>query len=666
MISFSGFLRAVRQSAIAGRARSTRIFFAGLLLGAIGSISLADDRVSDLFKDAKYKFATLSPNGKYLAVTASIGGRIQLGMFDLETGSSKVVAGYEAKNLTRVKWINDERLVFSMIDMGGDFRSSAAGLYAIGRDGGKMTILMESPEHLRGFVDQTIWSSEPRAMRMISRGLGQDANSVIAIGYFPTGEARLYRVNSLNGRRSEFDYRVTGITRDFVVDHKNTLRVVVTSNTEYSEETIWYRDQEGSDWRRLSAHPALDAPFTVLGFDNDGVTMIVSAPTNKGFIGIFEFDFKNNRVGRQLAADEQVDVDGELVYAPDSRKLLGVQLSSAPPKTIWFDASMQVLQASLDTARPGLVNEIQVTNRDASMLVHSYSSTEPGSYSFYQPAAKKLTRYLTKRPWIDSATMAPKLVYDYVARDGLPIMAYLTLPKGRAVKSLPLIVLVHGGPWARDEWEFDPDVQLLAGMGYAVLQPQFRGSTGFGIAHFKKSFGQWGLAMQDDLTDGVLSLTKQGVVDSRRVCIMGASYGGYAAMMRLVKDPNFYRCAVNLFGVTNLFYHSSKGRDNDPVENYSLDQVLGDPVKLRNQFEATSPSLRADAIGAPVFMVYGVKDYRVPLIHGEEMRDGLKKAGKVFEFMKLEDDEHGIADEKTRISVFKAIAAFLRHHNPPD
>ena len=256
------------------------------------------------------------------------------------------------------------------------------------------------------------------------------------------------------------------------------------------------------------------------------------------------------------------------------------------------------------------------------------------------------------------------MVYDYRARDGLPIMAYVTLPKGREAKALPLIALIHGGPWARDRWGFNAEVQMLAAMGYAVMQPQFRGSTGFGSEHLKKSYGQWGLAMQDDITDGVQSLVTQGTVDPKRVCIMGASYGGYATMMGLVKDPGLYRCGVNLLGVTNLFYHASSGRSHDPELNYVLDTWVGDPVKLRDQFTATPPALQPQHITAPAYMVYGKKDRRVPVVHGREMRDALQKHGKAHEYVELEYEEHGFSSEAVQVDVYKGVQAFLRKHIP--
>ena len=634
-----------------------------ILCSSWGAV-LAQTSVENFFRNSKYGTATLSPNGKYLATTANIDGRSQLAVVEIETGSAKNVAGYETLDVAGLRWISDERLAYNIIDRDGEQTSSAGGLYAIDRDASHSAILMESPGQIRGRMDSATWASEPRWMSMLARSVGDDSNAIIGVGYFPNGDAVPYRVDSLTGKRKEIDFDVKGLARGFVLDGANRLRVVSTTNTEHSEVVVWYRDQVGQPWRKLSEHSTFDPKFEVLAFDSDGTTMFVSAPAQEGRWGIYKYDFVNNRPGELIASDSTVDVNDGLVFAPDTRKLLGIRVNSEPPRTLWLDKAMASLQLGIDKAFPGMVNVITPGNAQAAMLVHSYSSTHPGQYSLYFPDRRKLQNLFAVRPWVDPKSMSVQLAYDYQARDGLPILSYLTLPRGREAKALPLVVSVHGGPWGRDHWGFNPEVQFLASLGYAVLQPQFRGSTGFGDPHFKKSFGQWGLAMQDDVTDGVLSLVKQGLVDPKRVCIMGASYGGYAAMMGLVKDPDLYRCGVNLLGVTNLFYISSSDHWGNKAATYSLNKTLGDPDKLRDQFTATSPAKQADKIKAPVFMVYGEKDYRVPLVHGEDMRDGLKKQGKVYEYMELEKEEHGIAKEETRYRVYGAIAAFLKKYNP--
>lgn len=634
-----------------------------LLLLALVDASFAQTSLQDLFRNPKYGSASLSPNGKYLATTANISGRLQLAVVDLETGNANNVAGYETLDIQGIHWINNERIAFHIVDRDGEQTSSGSGLYAINRNGSQSAILMQSWEHIQGRMDHAAWVSEPRGMRMV--GVSEDEpNSVLALGYFPSGDIVPYRVDSLTGKRKEIDFDVKGLAVGFTFDRKEQLRVVVTANAAHSDLVVWYREQNAPSWRKLSEHRAFDPKFTVLGFDADDTTLLVSAPTREGRLGVYKYDFANNRPGELLASDPSVDVDGGLVFAPDSRKLLGVRMPTEPPRTVWFDKSLASLQAGIDKASPGLVNVIHPRNAQAPMLIHSYSSTQPGQYALYYPDKKKLQNLFASRPWIEPRKMSTQLVYDYVARDGLPIMSYLTLPLGREAKALPLVVNVHGGPWTRDHWGFSSEVQFLAGLGYAVLQPQFRGSTGFGAAHFKKSFGQWGLAMQDDITDGVNSLVKQGLVDPKRICIMGTSYGGYATMMGLVKDPDLYRCGINLLGLTNLAYPLSDWNKYRAYE-YSWKEMVGDPDKLRDQFIATSPSKQADKIKAPVFMAYGEKDHRVPPVHGEEMRDGLKRLGKVVEYMELEKEEHGFAKEENRYRVYGAIETFLKKYNPP-
>jgi dipeptidyl aminopeptidase/acylaminoacyl peptidase len=636
------------------------------LVCSVWGVSAAQTALQDLFRNERFANATLSPNGKFLAATVNIGGRMQLAVVDVETSEAKNVVGYETLDVVRVRWINNERMVFSTVDREGEQNSSFSGLYAIDRDGTKSKTLMFAADQIRGEVDLQDWAAQPRRMEAVE--VVRDApSSIVAIGYYVNGDAHPFIVDTLTGRRQKVSVDVPGIARDFGFDQKNVLRIVTTANADASRLTIWYRDGGEKSWRKLSEHPRFSRPFSVMGFDEDGTTMFVSALTPEGRAGVFRYDFSGNRVGELLVSDKTVDADGDLVRAPDSGKVLGVRVPSDPPRTVWFDNALASLQLGIDKAIPGMVNVISPGNAQAPALIRSYSSQHPTKYTLYHSKVKKLQGLFSARPWVDAKKMSEQLIYSYVARDGLPITSFLTLPFGRDAKALPLVVSVHGGPWARNEWGFDPEVQFYAQMGYAVLQPQFRGSTGYGPVHERKSYGQWGLAMQDDVTDGVLSLIKTGMVDGKRICIAGASYGGYAAMMGVVRDSTLYRCAINLMGVTNLFYlfqNRSYWGENRELQ-YDRKVTLGDPEKLRDQFVSTSPSLQAEKIRVPVFMAYGEYDQVVPPIHGQEMRDALKRLGKTYEYLQLDKEEHGFAKEETRYRVYSAIEAFLRKHNPP-
>jgi dipeptidyl aminopeptidase/acylaminoacyl peptidase len=243
----------------------------------------------------------------------------------------------------------------------------------------------------------------------------------------------------------------------------------------------------------------------------------------------------------------------------------------------------------------------------------------------------------------------------------LNIPAYLTLPEGMPAKNLPLVAYVHGGPHARDHHGYDPMTQMLASRGYAVLQPQFRMSTGFGWKHHTAGWKQWGLAMQDDVTDGVENLVKQGIVDKNRVCIIGASYGGYATMYGLVKDPDLYKCGVNWVGVTDvkmLFTVNWSDMSGPYMDNMGA-KMHGDPKTDDAYFHKSSAIENASKIKAPVLMAYGSEDVRVPLIHGEKMRDKLLAQGNTVEWMVFAGEGHGWSKESNNIKWGETVLRFI-------
>ncbi|HSN19538.1 MAG TPA: prolyl oligopeptidase family serine peptidase, partial [Usitatibacter sp.] len=285
--------------------------------------------------------------------------------------------------------------------------------------------------------------------------------------------------------------------------------------------------------------------------------------------------------------------------------------------------------------------------------------------TFYLFEVKKgRIEYLADRsPWIKPREMSPMKAVRYRARDGLEIPAYLTLPKGSGGKDLPLVVVVHGGPWVEgDSWWFDPEVQFLASRGYAVLQPNYRGTTRYGWKHYHSSFGQWGLAMQDDIADGVKWAVAQGIADPKRVCIYGASYGGYAAMMGVAKTPDLFKCGIDYVGVTDLpLLLSATWSDfawSDYMD-YDAKKLVGDVDKDAKRLRDTSPDMLAGQIRAPVLMAYGGADVRVPLEHGTRMKAALDRAGAKYEWMVMDGEGHGFRDPENQKAFYGAVERFL-------
>jgi dienelactone hydrolase len=628
---------------------------------AIAADSAPAPSIEYFFKDADIDKAVLSPNGRYLAATARKLGALQLTVMDLETKEAKVVAGYTELDIHKFGWINNDRLFFSVIDRSSHQNSSYGGLYTVDRHGGKTTVVVATPwdRKVRSYLE---WDSTPYHMEFVEAAHDGSRN-ILAIGYYTDYDKRPFLVDSVKGTQIEIPFKVSGLPRGFFFDSHDQLRVVVTHLAKDGKTTVvWYRDNSTAPWRKLSEHSTHASPFEVVAVDDDA--LYVSAPAGTR-LGLYRYDVINNKLGALVASHKDVDVNDGLITDSTGQMAIGVRIASEPPHTLWFDEKMAALQAGIDRINPGMVNVIAPGEPKAPLLVYSYSSTNPGRYMRYDPKTKRLEALIARMPWIDPKQMSEQIVFDYSARDGLPIMAYLTLPKGQPAKALPLIVLPHGGPSARDYWGFSPDVQFLASRGYAVLQPQFRGSIGFGSEHYRKGARQWGLSMQDDLTDGVNNLVEQGVVDRHRVCIMGASYGGYAAMMGLVRDPDLYRCGIDLLGVTDLDYllKTERWKDNEAIRYDSIMRVA-DPDTMHEQIVATSPLKQVARIKAPVFMAYGERDTRVLIDNGTDMRDALKAAGKTYEWMSFTNEEHGFAFEENRIKLYTAIDAFLRKYNP--
>ena len=258
--------------------------------------------------------------------------------------------------------------------------------------------------------------------------------------------------------------------------------------------------------------------------------------------------------------------------------------------------------------------------------------------------------------------MAEMKPITYAARDGLTIHGYLTLPVGAEAKNLPVVVNPHGGPWARDRWGFNPEVQFLANRGYAVLQTNFRGSTGYGRAFWEASFRQWGLRMQDDITDGVNYLIEQGIADPEHVAIYGGSYGGYATLAGLAFTPDLYACGVDYVGVSNLFTFLQTIPPYWKPMLEMMYEMVGNPEELKEQFEQTSPALQADKIKAPLLIAQGAKDPRVNVAESDQIVEALRQRGVEVAYLVKENEGHGFHNEENRFEFYEAMEQFLAEH----
>jgi dipeptidyl aminopeptidase/acylaminoacyl peptidase len=632
--------------------------------------------VATFFANPALGGARLSPSGKYLAVRSGApNSRDSLAVIDVATGAGTRVAYFSDADIGAFEWVNDERLVFGTADrqLGAGNIDFAPGLFAVNRDGSKLRQLADrtgNGELVRTGTRTVGRDLLPWSTFMLRQAGAQDSAELYVIGAKFDGGGDfshyvLIRVNTLTGETHSVPS--PGAVQQWVLDQNGAPRLAVVRKG--PRLALDYLDPASGEWRELAAYAEYSeserAPFSPLGFGPDG-TLYVIARRGSDKAALHTFDFGANAVSaKPLVALDDYDFEGTLVM--DRARLLGVHVVTDIEEGVWLDPGMKALQKAVDAALPGTMNLVSVPRRAETpwVLVESRSDVLPATYVLFNRETGKLSKVGESYPAIRAAEMAHQQVVRYKARDGLGIPALLTLPKGSSGKNLPLVVLVHGGPFVRGgTWGWNPESQFLASRGYAVLEPEFRGSTGFGWAHFRAGWKQWGLRMQDDVADGARWMIAQGMADPKRICIAGASYGGYATLMGLVNDPDLYKCGVEWAGVTDikLLYsgHWSFQSDmSDRWKDYGMPLLVGDPVQDAAQLKATSPLEQAARIRQPLLLAYGGWDRRVPLYHGEHFRDAVRRNNPAVEWIVYPEEGHGWALPKNRVDFWSRVEKFL-------
>lgn len=422
-----------------------------------------------------------------------------------------------------------------------------------------------------------------------------------------------------------------------------------------------------SGWKEAYSEIAPIDPPAIEGLGADGQTVLVDKPNDDDW-KMHEASLRD--ASWSLAPEKLRDV--ALVRDPASRKALGGTTRDMEHTVYTFLAPHdQAVWDAVARAFPREEVTLESWSDDRRRVVIKVEGLREGAGYALIDTSKGTADWLgDEYEAIGPETLAERRVVSYKAADGFEVPAYLTLPRDRPAKKLPLVVLVHGGPQARDEPGFDWWSQALASRGYAVLQPQYRGSDGFGEAHLQAGYGEWGRKMQSDLSDGVRALAKSGEIDPGRVCIMGASYGGYAALAGAVLDPGAYRCAVSISGPADLrrflAWKDARSYGEDKESQRYWDRFLGVSSRKDPALDALSPALHADKAAMPILLIHGQDDTVVPYEQSTQMAAALKAAGKPVEFVTLKSEDHWLSRSETRLQMLSAAAAFLEAHNPPD
>ena len=639
----------------------------GLLIALLclaGSAFAEPPTVEQLFQLPRFAQMRISPDGQSIAALAPVNARQNLVVLETKTRKPTPVTAFETRDIVEMHWVNSKRLLVRTGSLATeDFQSKGGALYAVDRDGGEGRMLSEG-----GFDEQS-----SSALRLVGRVLvlvrtlpGETDDIIAQEVVFGSDGAKtgdIFRVNSRTGRRQSIGFGKpdSGEGESWVVDSKGVARVLTVFDR--GRVRVHYRAGPDAPWQKLDEWRQTEPGWAPLAITEDDKAIIVSDQRNRDKAAIVRYEPASRSFGEVMAAHPQVDLS-ELVV--EEGRPVGVHYTADRAGVAYFDEGLARLQRNIDGVLKDSVNRLSWSRDRSLVLVQSRSDVSPGSFYLLDTKAGKLEWLVDRAPWIKPKEMARMQAVRYPARDGLEIPAMLTLPPTGPQKKLPLVMVIHGGPWVPgDDWGFDPEVQFLATRGYAVMQPNFRGTLGYGWKHFASSFGQWGLAMQDDITDGVKWAVDQGIADPNRVCIYGGSYGGYATMMGLAKTPELYKCGINYVGVTdvNLFLTATWAdyAQSDFIK-YAVKEMVGDASKDADRLKASSPVELAGRIKAPVLMAYGGSDQRVPIEHGTRMRAALERAGQKPIWMVAEGEGHGFREMKNQKMFYEAMEKFLAEH----
>ncbi len=636
-----------------------------------GPVAAQPIPVADFFKPSAFANMQMAPSGKRMSATAPrADGRLSLVVIDLDDlKKSKIVAGYADADIQGVEWVNDDRLVFHLSDPDRPAATyRGAGVFTVSASGGELPRALVRPQWKSVSEGTAIVSRTLQPNHLLEAVLRDGSNDVVLAEYVVAANDELQYVNL---KRVD---TTTGLTRSlsqgapagavhWTLDQAGQARVVTIEQGD--KESEYWKPTVTSAWTKIGEGEryADRAAFDPIFVDADNRLYALARLQGSDVSSLVTIDMTQGPGQmRELIATPGFDFRGTFVLSARGA-VLGVKYLTDARATLWFDADLKKMQDQVDALLPSTVNLIDCGNCDRRdrVLVASYSDRQPAIFQLFDSKVGKLEPIAESRPWIKHKTMATRDMVRVTTRDGLSMPVHVTRPVG-AKTPLPTVVLVHGGPWVRGgEWRWDADSQFLASRGYVVIEPEFRGSTGFGRKHFRSSWKQWGLAMQDDVADAALWAVQQGHADPKRICIAGASYGGYATLMGLIRNPEIFRCGVNWVGVTDidLMYSITWSDFSESYQRYGMPRMVGDRVKDAVQLAATSPIKQAARITQPLLLAYGGVDRRVPIEHGTQFRAAVQKTNKQVEWIEYADEGHGWYLLANNIDFWTRVEKFL-------
>lgn len=614
-----------------------------LALLALGHPAAAERiPLKDFFDNPKISSATISPDGKRYAFLAPDHGLLNVWVVDVDKpmDSARLITHDTKRDITSFDWTRDSRYVVYEQDQGGDenfhlFRADPLNPDAPG-------------------VDLTPMAGARAEVIDLPRKHPEEA--IVAINGRDKRYFDVYRLNIADGKLTLLEQN-PGDVDEWYTDLNGDVRACVAqvgTNTE-----IRVRDTATGPFRKLATYASEDSP-EVHAFGPDGTFLYFSSARDSDTSRLVKLDLKTGKESL-IDSDPQYDVDG-IMIDDRTNDLMAVVYDKDHTVYKPYDKQLAHDLEVLGKLHAGDILFRSSTDDQKKWIIAYNSPTDPGATYLYDRDTGKAQFLYRPRPWLPRDSLVDMQPVSFPSRDGLTLHGYLTLPKGVAAKNLPTILVVHGGPWARDDWGYDPEIQFLANRGYAVLQINYRGSTGYGKKFLNAGDREWGGKMLDDLIDGVNWLVSQGIANKNRVGIYGGSYGGYATLAALAFRPHVFACGVDYVGISNLLTFMKTIPPYWDTFRQLMYKRVGDPDKDQAFLKSRSPLFAADQIQVPLFVAQGYNDPRVNHAESEQIVNALKSRGKPVEYMLKMDEGHGFENPQNSLDFYSAMEKFFEKY----
>src|SRR6476469_9707423 len=559
----------------------------------------------DFFKNPVSRAYSLSPDGQTISFLQPWESRMNIFIRPIAGGEAKRVTSEKERDIPAYVWKGNDFIAYGMDNKGDEnFHLKRVNLKS-----GEVKDLTPFPKVRSEIIDDLADVSETDVLITLNKRNPEVFDA--------------YRLNVATGEMKMVAQNPGKVDR-WITDHAGVIRAA--TQTDRVNTSLLTRPDEKTAFKMVlttNFREAVNPQF----FTFDNKNLYATSNIGRDKAAVVTIDPRNGKELEKLYENPDVDVDA-LAYSKKRKGVTFAAFDTWKTERKFFDKQSETMYKTLSEKLPGYEVEVVANDKaEDKFIVVASNDRSPGSRNLFDAKTATLTKLVDVAPWLKESELAPMKPVEYKSRDGLTIHAYLTLPLGREAKNLPVVINPHGGPWFRDTWGFNPEVQFLANRGYAVLQMNFRGSTGYGRKFWQASFKQWGQAMQDDITDGVQWLIKQGIADPKRVAIYGGSYGGYATLAGVTFTPDLYAAAVDYVGVSNLFTFMKTIPPYWKPYIAMWNELVGDPVKDSLLLAEVSPALHADKIKTPLFIAQGAHDPRVNKAESDQMVEALKKRG---------------------------------------